>query len=723
MVEKVRINGCPRQQAARAFGLMRRLLGAGFAACSLWAGPALFAISALGRVASGQASGSEWNSSQALALVSLATRRRAEQFSDTGLVDYKAIGHGYVTFLAQIGAGFLEEGRVIKVDELMSEIYWHAPNQSKQRIIGLRDTLLLPADIQYYRDRFGIYQNNLPDLIRTGDGQDIRDVPHPLSPAGLPLYDFQIADSLVIHTPGHDIHVVEVTVRPKDDRKPRVIGMLFIDPDGGQVVRMEFTFTHAAFLDNRLDAVDVVLENRLVADRYWLPSHQEIKVQRSGTRLDFPVRGIIRVHWDVGDYTLNLDFPRALFTGPEIVQAPAAELATYPWEKPILDSLPADVGQVLDINIRELEERAHALVRAQALARVQRFVVSAPSISDFVRVDRVEGLAPGFGLGRGLAPGLSVAGQARYGLDDHALKGTGTLSWDTPFDVGFRVFAEQDFRDVGDEQERSTVANSLMAQEFGSDDTDPYGVRAYGVAATARVASNLVFTAQGSYEREEQLQVHSTPADGDYDPTPTIDPVDAVRLSLRGERQASPLIGQLELSAESELRTVIPSRDAFQPAPGVGADGRFFVAAELTYPEGNTRFVARTTVAAVSGFGSVIAPQERVFLGGPTTGPGYQFYQFVGTAGFSQRFEFQAPVPFPSIPLGRFGKTPATATLAPFAGVIGIQGVAGSQGLYPLAGLGLLSIFDLLRVDVARGFRDGRWTFNVDVTRDFWKIL
>ncbi len=41
----------------------------------------------------------------------------------------------------------------------------------------------------------------------------------------------------------------------------------------------------------------------------------------------------------------------------------------------------------------------------------------------------------------------------------------------------------------------------------------------------------------------------------------------------------------------------------------------------------------------------------------------------------------------------------------------------------PSVGLGALSFFDLLRVDVARGLRDGRWTFSIDLSRDFWSIL
>jgi hypothetical protein len=45
------------------------------------------------------------------------------------------------------------------------------------------------------------------------------------------------------------------------------------------------------------------------------------------------------------------------------------------------------------------------------------------------------------------------------------------------------------------------------------------------------------------------------------------------------------------------------------------------------------------------------------------------------------------------------------------------------SGWHPSVGIGALTIFDLVRLDVARGLRDGRWTFNVDVSRDLWSIL
>ena len=144
---------------------------------------------------------------------------------------------------------------------------------------------------------------------------------------------------------------------------------------------------------------------------------------------------------------------------------------------------------------------------------------------------------------------------------------------------------------------------------------------------------------------------------------------------------------------------------------------------------------ARSLLALASG-DSDLPPQHLVYLGGPVTGPGYQFHEFAGRAGISQRLEFRTPIPFPAIPLGRYGRTPAQITLAPYAHFLRSQGPETRRfkpvdhefgysvtGWYPSVGIGALSVFDLLRIDVARGLRDGRWMFSMDVGRDFWQIL
>src|SRR3954466_7489765 len=184
---------------------MHRLLAAAVAACGLMV---ILAPRPVGA--------QEWNDPRSRTLVERATARRAQQLADTGLKDYKAVAHGYVTFLAQLGEGMTEPPKVVKADELVNEIYWLSPNLSKQRELGRRDTLLLPTDIAYHRDHLGIVQNNFPAIIRLGDGDEVLDVPHPLSTQGLLAYDFAITDSLPLILPGRTIVLYEVKVRPKD---------------------------------------------------------------------------------------------------------------------------------------------------------------------------------------------------------------------------------------------------------------------------------------------------------------------------------------------------------------------------------------------------------------------------------------------------------------------------------------------------------------------------
>jgi len=105
-------------------------------------------------------------------------------------------------------------------------------------------------------------------------------------------------------------------------------------------------------------------------------------------------------------------------------------------------------------------------------------------------------------------------------------------------------------------------------------------------------------------------------------------------------------------------------------------------------------------------------------------------------------------MPFPAFSLGRFGRVPGSGTFAPYlhgvatfrsycheptpiAPSSGSEGVARTcargetrSGIHPSIGAAIISPFNLLRLDVARGFgRGGRWTFNIDVSREFWRIL
>src|SRR4030081_2490453 len=176
---------------------------------------------------------------------------------------------------------------------------------------------------------------------------------------------------------------------------------------------MAFNFTRAAFLDQALEDLFVVIENGLIGGRFWLPRKQEIEIRRGGTWLDFPIRGIIRGRWEIGDYRVNTGLPYDLFQGPEIIVAPPAVRDSFHFSGRVLDSLPADVRAVTDAEIRTVQAEARALVRAQALRRPQTLVLSALGASDFVRFDRAEGLALGAGMATRVGRGFDAESPGR----------------------------------------------------------------------------------------------------------------------------------------------------------------------------------------------------------------------------------------------------------------------------------------------------------------------
>jgi hypothetical protein len=700
-------------------------------------------VVALGLAHGRNAVAQTWNDPRSLSLVAGATQRRAEQLADTGLADYRATAHGYVTFLAQLGEGLRTPPKVIKADELALEVYWRAPNLSKQRIVGRRDTLLLPTDIAYHRDHLGIVQNNFPNIIRIGEGDEVADVPHPLSPAGLREYDFALSDSFAIGSGTQRIRVYEVKVRPKDDKKPRVVGAVYIDPSGGQVVRMNFGFTRAAFLDNALDDLSIVLENRLVGGRFWLPSRQEIEIERRGTWLDYPVRGIIRGRWEIGDYQFNTSVATTLFAGPEIVMASPQEIRSYPWTGRVLDSLPPDVRAVSEPDIARVQSEVRELVRAQALARAQSATLSARNLSDFVRFNRAEGLAVGAGASKQFGAGVAATTRARYGAADKLVKGSVELGVVRPDGSSIRAFTSRDFRDLGDVAERSTALNSLAAQEFGSDYTEPYLVRAAGVSAELRSLLGFDTKITGSLESQSSVAVRARPVTGVFEPTIPVTEQHAMRWSLDIDRAPSLWIFGTELALHAQARTLThASANEVSPAgsfnPGNRTTLRGSAVLNLERPFGDTRLVMAATVAGVARQQATLDPAatELVYLGGTVSAPGYDYHSLVSNTGATAHIEWRLPAPFIPFSLGRFGRVPGRASFAPYAHVAvigdrpecasfdGFAGCAPSSAVYPAFGAAYLLPFDVLRIDVARGVgHGGRWTFGVDVSREFWSIF
>ncbi len=696
-----------------------------------------------------RANAGAWRDPAADSLVRRAIARRGLQLADSTLLSYRADAHGFLAFLAQLGEGVVIPPRVVQSEELALQIAWWQPGRSAQRLVGRRDTTLLPADVGYYRDRYGVVLDNLPDRIRLGDGQDVRDVSHPLGANAPQLYEYTMGSPVRIGLPGRDILVDEVKFRPRDGALPGAIGSVYLDRETAAVVRLSMTFTRAAILDKRIETLVVTLENGLVRERYWLPRRQEVEVSRGSTWFDIPARGIVRGRWEISNYDVNERIAPETMLLPRWSSAPRDSLRAHQFEGRVVDALPPEIQVASSEEVVRARVQAENAVRAAMLARPATASVTGRGISDLVRITRAEGVAVGLGGAHKNSAGFMVTGRARFGFGDEQLKGHVAIGRSPAFGrlPTLQLFAEREYRDLGF-AERAGVTNSLAAGLFSSDYTTQVDTRAAGVSW--RPSPTSAFTWRLAAERDEPVRVHGagltrsyapalnawalrgaraevTAAGGTVPPEPS-----AIRYRWQFAASAGAYDGQIApvfnpLIDPSEIRSTndpaLGTRALVAVRPLVA---RAQAQVQITKPVGGDRAWFAQTIAGVAG-GRDLPPQWLVFAGGPWSAPGYDWHAFGSRALLSQRIEFRAPFPAPSIPLRRFGKSPPHATLAPFVQALAVASGTASRptvaGVYPSAGVSVLFFYDLLRADVARGLRDGGWRFSIDIDRSFWGIL
>ncbi|HZE74339.1 MAG TPA: hypothetical protein VE091_03455 [Gemmatimonadales bacterium] len=658
-----------------------------------------------------------WNSPAALDLVARAVARREAAQADPALQSYHTRAHGFVFFLAQIGReGLGGPPRLVKADELDVEVYWQAPNRSKQIIHGWRDRSFLPTDIAYHRDHLGIVTNNFGDLIRIGEGDEVRDAVHPLSAAGLAAYDFSLGDSLTIRGPRGDVRVREVLVRPRAYDRPLVVGRLYLDAQSAELVRFRFSFTPAAYLERTLEDITVVLENSLREGRFWLPYRQEIEIRRRANWVDFPVRGIIRGRWEIGDYDLDTTIPPAVLAGPDIggLQQPRPEDST--WSVPLRDAIAAESAPIERQDMEAIRVEVSRLASAHVLSGLPAARLATGSVSDLVHVNRVQGLTLGiggavhFGQGR-----LQLRPTAAFGTSDQRL--TGGLAIGAGVGAtDIELFGGRSIRDLSDVPVISPVLNSLLAQENGDDYGDYVLLDAAGARLRHRLGGRGALGLEIGVERSRSLDVAATPARGTYRPNPSLGAGTYRLARLRLERGAGGLVNAADASAAVGLE--------------VGDGPTSFIRGSL---DGTWRLPFRGSALAGrvhGGIGSDGLPAYRSFvLGGRGTLVGEPFRGYGGRAYALAELEWQLDLPIPALSLGSFASTGRTMVVAPFLAAgwaerpYGGLPWAATSGVRPVAGVALELLMRLLRVEAGVGLRDGGFGLTFDVHPGWWGLL
>ena len=655
-----------------------------------------------------RASAQDWNSDSAMALARRAIARRAQAAVDTALHDYTAHAHGFLFFLGQFGEGLTEPPRLVKADQLELEVYWKAPQLSKQRIIGWRDRAELPTDINYHRDHLGIVQNNFGAAIRLGEGDEVRDVPHPLAPQGADVYDFALGDTSAIVLSQRAVHVVALRVRPKRFTDAAIVGTLYVDIESAELVRMAFNFTPKAYLDPQLEDVSIVLDNALLEGRFWLPYRQEIEIRRRATWLDIPARGIIRGRWEIDGYQFNVGLATSSFLGEEITALPKAQRDSFPWRGSLSAAIQDVAEPVRENDLQHVRAEVSRIAGRRALTGLRRQRLGARSLSELVHVNRVEGLAAGAGaVWRTPNDGFELRALGSYGFADGTGKGILAL---TSAD-GLELAAYRQVRDIADVAVIAPMLNSLAAQEFGDDYGDYY--RVTGVRFGLRIPSGV----RGEWhfalvrERVASLAVRATPATGRYRANPNVLDGDYTTAALTVRRRSEGFAVRRDVAGEATLEV----GEHYTRASGT---------AHLLVPLGPSRILTRVQL----GWASSDVPPHRAFgLGGRGTLLGDAFRDWGGRRAALLHVEWRTPVPFLRLHAGP-ARTPGTITLAPYAAwgwaaePIALTPWRATPGTRMTLGLGA-EWLGVLRLEAGYGVQSRQVHVAFDITRDFWDIL
>jgi hypothetical protein len=650
--------------------------------------------------------GQAWQRGRDLPLVVAAVEARLARDQAEGLATWRATATGLVRFASVIEHGQGPIERVIRADELRVEVYGEAPNRSKQEIVAWRDTSFLPNTVVYHRDHLGIVANDFGATIRLGDGDEVRDVPHPLSTTGLAHYEFALGDTITVRRAEGLLRVVTLAVRPVDRAAPGTVGTLYLDLERAALVRFRFTFTAAAYRDQTVSDITVILENTMMDGRWWLPWRQAIAIRRETPWLDLPLSTMLRADWEIDEYVLGEPHRSGRFVGAAIagLRRPGGDSS---WEAPLHERLTEVAATTTD---RDAVQRlAREQIGGARLGGLPSLRLGGRGFSDFLQVNRVQGVTLGVGTRweRG-----SWSGDAHLGLGftDERLTGrVGILRTLGSARVG--VTGSRRLQDLGGVPGASGVLNSVRTVIDGRDLGDWTLVEELvGHASWTTGASR--FSISTGWQEGRSVAAAFTALDGSRRPNPALGAAGGgvVRVSVA---RLEPTGSGWTLSAE---------------AGGLGASGWQRVEAGASGMRAAGEGALTWRVGAGAAVGQV--PGWRGFVaGGRGTLPGVGYRAIGGRRLVTAELGWHHPLDLPAPPIGRLDGVPLASRLGPFVALaVAGGGVAetrwqGGGRIETVLGLRADLWGPLLRVEAGVSLRTGRMGLTFDVHPDWWPLL
>lgn len=653
--------------------------------------------------ASAQVPDTSWNTPRVLDLVDQARRVRQSATVDSTLTSYQADARGFVYFF--VDRVDSPERSLVKADQVALDVFWRAPGETRQRIVGLRDEKVLPTNIRYHLDHLTVVQDEFGDLIRVGDGDEVASVLHPAAPGAETTYDYRLTDSLTLSFAGatQPTRVYEIDVRPRDLNRPGFVGTLSVARESGAIVRMNFGFTPASYVDPYLDYIRIALENALWLGSHWLPYRQEVELRREMPIIDFLGGTVIRGRFEIGNYRFNERLPDLLFISRSVLSVPPAQREAFAFEEPLFSDLD-EAGLATSDEIARVRRQIDRLVAREVLSGLTPARLHWRSFSQGVRYNRAEGAYLGLGSSLRLGPELRSRLHAGWSFGRRRPSASLELAADEP-SPATRLEADWwSLEDIGPITSASGVINTLAS--LGQRDyLDPYfrsGLalrHRFGSPETTNIDVSLAWR-----------QHHSASLVADDPDNTAFRPVRAIEAGNTTSLQGRLVFPSRASGWHSEIHSELAHLNQ-------RIWGRIEALARWSRAEAWSDLNVEVSAHAGTTLGADPPPQALFLLGGRNTLPGHQHREMVGRRYWltSGRIGHALAQPLASLHLGAaIGGTSGLQTLP-----VAWDGQTDAR-LRGSVWVGLDALWDVVSLDVAHGVGPrGDWAFILSISPRF----
>ncbi|MCL7970912.1 MAG: hypothetical protein M8866_02320 [marine benthic group bacterium] len=643
-----------------------------------------------------------WDEPRVLRMIGEAAIERQNAYSDSTLAAFDAYAEGHVDFLADFGDFGGEQ--TVRTDRIALQLEWARGRGSLQTLVGRRNVTWAPTRIHYHIDHLSLVMENFGRTIEVGEGDEVKDVLHPIADGARDFYSYRLVDSMAVMVGPHTSQVYRVQVRPTCQDDPGVVGTLDLDYASMAIARMTASFTPAAYVDPTVSSVSLELTNGWVERRFWLPVRQNVEVRRQIRWMDLPFSTTIRSSFEILDYNLDPDPHYRVRGGHRVAALPQEELERYAgWQREEM-RITGDFAPEDSARFEKVRRQAVAIAAGRYLGGNSRLRFFLPDLSSGIRYRRAEGLLLGAGASWRAAGQTTLYGWAGYAFGREKPE----AAFELRQGVGQTTLRLSGYlerhTDVGPFAAASGIVSTFGAALWGDDYVDPYFRDGVSLSASSPIGS-LTATVTAVWEEQRSAELVSGTI-GSAEPRPVRSITDGTDPHLDvelGRHFGSALAAVWSVSFNSQLAS--------------GGDfgyTRWALSFDATPPDPDAvwQWEAAGAVALATG---TLPEQRLILLGGRSTVPGYGFRPWGGDqavyalAAISR--EILAPWMRGRI-LGSLGWTEITIVSREAAERFG---VTRSGGLRPSVGAGLAMFWDVIRLDVARGLDDGQWEWILSV--------